>query len=223
MFRKLTALSVHLFTAIGALLAFWSLILMMQGHLRGSLLILALAALIDSLDGTLARRADVKTYIPYIDGALMDNIVDYLIWVFMPVIWAYMFIGVPFLVGSVVLIASLFGFSHSLAKTEDNFFRGFPSYWNFVVFYLYILNLDVWTSSIIMLTLAALVPAPIKFVYPSRNPKWRKTTLILFIPYGFMIAVMLYYLQDSPFSLIMASFYYPVYYALISIYLAKSN
>lgn len=222
MYRKITAWSVHLFTAVGAILAFWSLMLIVQGDVRGSLIVLALAAVIDSVDGTLSRRAEVTKYAPNIDGALMDNIIDYLTWVFLPVFWAYTFLDVSFLIGSLVLITSLFGFSNTQAKTDDNFFRGFPSYWNFVVLYLYVLGAGAWVSSAVMLILAILVLVPIKFVYPSRTEKWQRTTLILAIPYAAMIAYMLFYLQETPLALTISSFYYPLYYLFISVLFTSS-
>lgn len=214
--NKLAALFVHLFTALGVFLAFWAILLIIEGELQSSLFVMTLAVVVDSLDGTLARRADVSTHAPQIDGALMDNISDYLNWVFIPVFWAYMFLDVPFLAGSVVLIASLFGFSHNEAKTEDHYFRGFPSYWNFVVFYLYLLETDVWLSVSILITLSVLVLVPVKFIYPSRTPQWRKTTLVLAVPLACIIIYMLFTLRETPYWLVLLSFYYPVYYVLIS-------
>lgn len=216
MYKKLIALSVHLFTAIGVLLAFWALLLIVQGELQYSLFVLAFAVIVDSLDGTLAREADVSTHTPAIDGALMDNITDYLNWVFLPVFWAYTFLDLHFMVGSAVLITSLFGFSHKQAKTDDDFFRGFPSYWNFVIFYLYLLSAAPWVTDTIMLIFAVLVLVPVKLIYPSRTPEWRRTTILLSIPYAIMIFTMLYYLKETPFWLLLASFYYPVYYVVIS-------
>lgn len=216
MYKKLIALSVHLFTAIGVLLAFWALLLIVQGELQYSLFVLAFAVIVDSLDGTLAREADVSTHTPSIDGALMDNITDYLNWVFLPVFWAYTFLDLHFMVGSAVLITSLFGFSHKQAKTDDDFFRGFPSYWNFVIFYLYLLSAAPWVTDTIMLIFAVLVLVPVKLIYPSRTPEWRRTTILLSIPYAIMIFTMLYYLKETPFWLLLASFYYPVYYVVIS-------
>ncbi len=215
--KKAAALAVHLFTAIGVLLAFWALLLIIQGELQHSLFVMALAVIVDSLDGTLARLADVSTNAPFIDGALMDNISDYLNWVFIPVFWAYMFLDVPFLAGTVVLIASLFGFSHNEAKTEDHYFRGFPSYWNFVVFYLYLLEADVWVSTTVLVILAVLVLVPIKFIYPSRTTTWRRTTLILAVPFACIIIFMLFTLRETPFWLVLLSFYYPVYYIAVSV------
>lgn len=215
--KKIAAFSVHLFTAIGTVLAFWSILLIAREELQSSLFVMALAVIVDSLDGTLARRAEVSTHTPYIDGALMDNIADYLNWVFIPVLWAYMFLDVPFLAGSVVLIASLFGFSHKQAKTKDHFFRGFPSYWNFVILYLYVLGADYWISTSVLLILAVLVLLPVKFVYPSRTPKWRKTTLLLAAPFALIIIFMLFYLRENPLWLTLTSFYYPVYYIVVSL------
>jgi len=222
MYRKITAWSVHLLTAVGSILAFWSLMLIVQGEVRGSFIVLALAAVIDSVDGTLSRRADVTKYAPSIDGALMDNIIDYLTWVFLPVFWAYTFLEVNFMIGSLVLIASLLGFSNTQAKTEDNYFKGFPSYWNFVILYLYVLGAGSWVSSSVMLVLAILVLVPFKFVYPSRTKKWQKATLILAFPFGVMIAYMLFHLQETPLALTVASFYFPVYYLFISVLFTSS-
>lgn len=221
--KKILALSVHLFTAIGSILAFWSLLLIVQGDLQTSLFVMALAVVIDSVDGTLARKADIKTYAPYIDGALMDNIADYLNWVFLPVFWAYTFLEIPFFAGSVVLFLSLLGFSHKQAKTDDNFFRGFPSYWNIVILYLYLLGANAWVSAAFMLILAILVILPVKFLYPSRTPKWKKTTLLLSIPYVIIIFFMLYHLRETPFWLTLASFYYPAYYIAASFYQSRYN
>jgi len=215
--HKITALAVHLFTAIGAILAFWAIILIMRGDAGGSLLVLALAAVVDSVDGTLARRAEVKTHAPHIDGALLDNIVDYLSWVFLPVIWALIFLDVPFWAGSIVLVASLFGFSNTQAKTGDNFFMGFPSYWNVVILYLYVLGAGSMISTLVMLALAVLVFSPIKFIYPSRTAKWQKATLLLSVPYGLLLLVMLIYLQQTPHWITLLSFYYPIYYVGISV------
>jgi phosphatidylcholine synthase len=213
---KFKALSVHLFTATGALLALWALMLIVEGDAQLSLILLAIAALIDSVDGTLARRVNVSKHIPQIDGALLDNIVDYLTWVFLPVVWAYYFLDLPFLAGAAVLICSLFGFSHKQAKTDANFFRGFPSYWNFVVFYLYVLSATPLITTMVMVLLAALVLAPINFVYPSLTEQWRRLTLLLSVPYSLMIIFMLIWLDETPLWFTVLSFYYPVYYIIIS-------
>jgi len=215
-FNKIKALSVHIFTASGGLLALWALLFIVEGDAKFSLILLAAAALIDSVDGTLARWVDVGIYTPQIDGALLDNIVDYLVWVFMPVAWAYYFLHLPFLAGAAVLICSLLGFSHTQAKTEENFFRGFPSLWTLVILYLYVLGAGTLVTTLVMLILAATVLMPLKFIYPSRTEQWRGLTLILSIPYSLMLLFMLIYLDEAPLWIAILSFYFPIYYVIAS-------
>ena len=210
------ALSAHILTASGVLLALWALILIVEGEAQYSLILMGIAALIDTVDGTLARHVDVNKHLPEIDGALLDNIVDYLVWVFLPVVWATYFLDLYFLAGAAVLICSLFGFSHTEAKTDANFFRGFPSLWNLVILYLYVLGAGPLFTTLLMLILAVLVLAPFTFVYPSRTVQWRRLTLLLSVPYSFMLIVMLIYMDKTPLWITILSFYYPVYYVVVS-------
>ena len=221
--QKLLSYAVHLLTASGVILAFWAVYLIMEGDTVNSLRVLALAAVIDSIDGTLARWVDVRRNTPHIDGGLMDNLVDYLTWVFLPLVWAWAFVDIPFLVCAVAMLSSMFGFAHAQAKTQDHFFRGFPSYWNLVVLYLFLLDAGTATSSVVILFLAAMVLAPVKLVYPSRTLVLQKTTLLLSAPYIAMLGVMLFYFDSSPLWLVYLSLYFPVYYIVISFYIAKNH
>ena len=220
-FRVFLALSVHVLTATGVILAFLSMLAVMAGEGGTALRLLALAAFIDAFDGTFARRADVLKYTPYIDGALLDNLVDYLTWVFIPLIWAWVFLSVPVWVCVLCLFSSLFGFSHTEAKTPDHFFRGFPSYWNILIFYLFIFQAGPQAASIIMLVCAVLVLLPFKVIYPSRTPQFYKTTLAFSGIYICMLGGMLYFLTNSPLWLPIASFFFPLYYVVLSFVLAK--
>lgn len=221
--QKLLSYAIHLLTASGVVFALWSIYLIMQGDAANALRVLALAALIDSVDGSLARWVDVRRHTPDIDGDLLDNLVDYLTWVFLPLVWAWVFLDIPFLVCAAAMLSSIFGFAHTQAKTEDHFFRGFPSYWNLVVLYLYLLDTGAVTSSIVLLILSVMVLTPVKLVYPSRTPVLQKTTLLLAVPYILMLGIMLFYFRDTPMWLVYVSLYYPVYYAVISLYLVKSS
>jgi len=221
--QKLLAYAVHFLTASGVVLAFWSVILIVQGDAANAFRILALAAAVDAIDGSLARWADVRRHTPDIDGALIDNLVDYLTWVFLPLLWAWVFMDIPFLICAAAMFSSMFGFAHTHAKTGDHFFRGFPSYWNLVVLYLFLLDAGIAASSIVIMILAALVPAPIKLIYPSRTPVMQKTTLILSVPYIVMLGIMLYHFSETPSWLIFLSLYYPVFYTVISFYLVKNQ
>ncbi len=211
-----TALLVHLLTASGALLAFWAVVLIVEGDGGQALRVLALAAVIDAFDGTVARRLDIHRRLPQIDGGLLDNLVDYLTWTFVPLFWAWSFLGIPFWVCVTALIASVFGFSHTEAKTTDNFFRGFPSYWNVLVLYTYLFELGPVTGSAIMLICAVMVLIPFKFLYPSRTPHWYTTTMVLSTVYMAIVLIMMYYLNATPAWLPMVSLFYPIYYVILS-------
>ncbi len=221
--NKGLSIAVHLFTAAGIILGFWALVMIIQDEPGHAIRLLALAAAIDIVDGTFARKADVATNTPNIDGGLIDNMVDYVNWVFIPMFWAWSFLDIPFLVCSVVLLASLFGFSHIEAKTKDYYFRGFPSYWNVLVFYFYLFGFGSITSSVILILFSALVFAPIKFIYPSRTPRLQKTTIWVAIPFSLIILVMLFYLDETPLWLTVLSLYYPLYYVVLSILLTKDT
>src|SRR5699024_9068894 len=132
-----------------------------------------------SVDGTLARYAQTTRYAAAINGALMDNIIDFITWTVAPLVWLYATTMVPAWPLLICAAASIFGFTHIEAKTPDNFFTGFPSFWNFVVFYIYLLSLPIALSVIILLIFAAATIIPIRFIYPSRTVHFRKLTLIL--------------------------------------------
>lgn len=217
--RKLAAYSVHLLTASGAAVGLWSLILIYDGYYQEALWALAAAAVIDSVDGALARAAGTKQYAAKIDGALMDNIVDFLTWTVAPLLWIYATMQIPFWVLLICAIASAFGFSNTQAKTENHFFLGFPSYWNIVVFYIFLLQLPTLFASAILLTFAVTTFLPVKFIYPSRTAYLRKVTLFLGLVFIIQIGCMLYFYDNSPPYLIYTSFLFPFYYFGFSFYL----
>lgn len=217
--RKLAAYSVHFLTASGAAVGLWSLILIYDGYYQEALWALAAAAVIDSVDGALARAAGTKQYAAKIDGALMDNIVDFLTWTVAPLLWIYATMQIPFWVLLICAIASAFGFSNTQAKTENHFFLGFPSYWNIVVFYIFLLQLPTLFASAILLTFAVTIFLPVKFIYPSRTAYLRKVTLFLGLVFIIQIGCMLYFYDNSPPYLIYTSFLFPFYYFGFSFYL----
>lgn len=217
--RKLAAYSVHLLTASGAAVGLWSLILIYDGYYQESLWALAAAAVIDSVDGALARAAGTKQHAAKIDGALMDNIVDFLTWTVAPLLWIYATMQIPFWVLLICAIASAFGFSNTQAKTDNHFFLGFPSYWNIVVFYIFLLQLPTLFASAILLIFAVTTFLPVKFIYPSRTAHLRKLTLFLGLVFIIQIGCMLYLFDNSPPYLIYTSFLFPFYYFGFSFYL----
>jgi len=151
-FLRCCAWAVHLYTAGGAVTGILALDCIARGDLRGALFVMAIALFIDSTDGPLARVLKVGARLPFFDGSLLDNIVDYLTYVAVPVffmlragILADDIAGLS--VGSFILVASAYAFCRTDAKTSDHYFRGFPSYWNVAAFYLFCLRLPVAAAS----------------------------------------------------------------------------
>ncbi|HEX6211529.1 MAG TPA: CDP-diacylglycerol O-phosphatidyltransferase [Methylomirabilota bacterium] len=222
----LTAWIVHALTASGALLAYLALRATAVEDLRAAFVYLALATAIDAVDGWLARRAHVKARIPWFDGARLDDIVDYLTFVFAPV-WILDRAGAlpsgpagP-AVAAAVLLSSAYGFSRTDAKSADHFFTGFPSYWNIVALYLVALGLGPVFNAAVLLAFVAAVFVPIGYIYPSRTPHLQRTTVALGLVWGAMALAVIWWLPAPPRWLVVGSLFFPVYYVGISLHLHR--
>lgn len=183
--RVIAAWGVHLYTALGLPLALLGIHALAEGDAGRFLLLNILAVFIDSTDGTLARRLKVKELVPF-DGALLDNIVDFLTYTFLPAIALWQLDLVPShlaWVSALPVLASGYQFCQTGAKTEDAFV-GFPSYWNVLIIYLVVLKPPVAVTVGILVALSALVFWPIRYIYPSRTALLRPLTLALCVAYG---------------------------------------
>ena len=215
---------VHAYTASGVVLAFLTVVAVMEGDtVRGLWLFLA-AMVVDGTDGMLARRVQVKRHVPWFDGALLDNIVDYITYAFMPMVllWSagYLGEGTSATVLAVVpLLASAYQFCRVDAKTEDHLFLGFPSYWNIAAFYIYVLDLSPGAAAAVLLVCAVLVFVPIGYVYPSRTTTLRTTTLVLTCLWLLSYAVLLLQSPDPSAVWLAISVAYVGYYVVLSLYL----
>ncbi|NQY44192.1 MAG: CDP-alcohol phosphatidyltransferase family protein [Legionellales bacterium] len=160
---------VHLLTSSGAFLCILSLIFIHKHQWINSIWALAGCLVIDSIDGTLARKFKVKQNIPQIDGALLDNLVDFVAYVIVPCFFIYVrnFVSPCWTMPIIfmIIIASSYQFSHQNAKTKDNFFRGFPCFWNFTIFYMLIIDGSQLFNLCIYFLLITLVFIPIKYLY----------------------------------------------------------
>lgn len=218
--RVVAAWGVHLYTALGLPLAYLCAQALLDGDAQRFWLFSAVACAIDATDGFLARRVDVKTVLPAFDGRRLDDIVDFLHFVVLPMAAVPALGLVPESWAAVVVLpmmASGYGFSQDHAKTDDAFV-GFPSYWNIVVLYLYVLGASPTVTIALLLWLAALVFVPIHYVYPSRTPRFFRTTNLL----GWAWAAMIFALLLAPDAgwartLAWVSLYYPAYYLVISL------
>jgi phosphatidylcholine synthase len=221
--RKILAWLVHLYTALGALVGFFTILAIEQANYRDALFLMALAVVIDATDGTLARAAAVKETIPWFDGDLLDEIVDYLNYVFVPCLFLLRASLLPtqdaLWLAGLPILASAYGFCQRDAKTADYFFLGFPSYWNIVVFYLYLLKTPTWFNGFLVMVLAGLVFVPIKFIYPSRSPRFRLTINLFGTLWGLAILWIIFTLPAPSVPMVIASLAFPAYYTALSLWL----
>jgi phosphatidylcholine synthase len=182
---------------------------------------MSVAILVDSIDGLLARRVRVKEVLPEFDGALLDNMLDFLNYVFVPAFFLSQGGLLPepvSLVGAMlILLASSYQFCQNDAKTEDHYFKGFPSYWNIMVFYLFVLGLNGWINFTIVVLLSLLVFVPIKYLYPSRTSFHQKLTLALSGLWAIAnVIILLTYPSHAPW-LVWFSLLFAVYYTGMSL------
>jgi phosphatidylcholine synthase len=223
--RKMLANSVHLFTATGAVWGLLTLLAIWEGDYRLAIIYILIAMFVDGFDGILARWFDVKKYARWIDGGLMDNIIDYLNYV---VVAALLLIRVPDLMppgfgmiaATSILLTSAFQFSQVEAKTDESsyFFKGFPSVWNFLVVYMMLLGLNPWINFALVVACNILVFVPIKYLYPTRSTRLRRLTLALTYLYGALGVWGLLQYPDVPQWVAPVSFIYVVYYAAMSFF-----
>lgn len=179
--RHILANSIHVLTAIGAALALLALFSAAQGDWNHMFLWLLAALVVDGIDGPLARKVDTKTNAPRIDGVLLDLVVDFLTYVFVPVFALVQAGMVPGWTGwlcalSITIVSALY-FADTRMKTEDASFEGFPGCWNMVALVFFALEPPVWAMVTVMLILTPAMFLPIRFVHPVRTKRWRLITL----------------------------------------------
>jgi len=192
-----------------------------RGEAQPVFIWLALAALIDATDGTLARRFDVKRWVPQFDGCLLDNIIDFLTYTFIPVVFAYRFELIPpfaLPVLALVLFASAYGFCITTAKTDDGYFTGFPNYWNVMIFYFYLLEFPPLINALIMFIFVILVFVPIRYISASTE-KLRAITVVVMVLFGVALIIMGATMNDVDKRLVVGSLAAAVYYFAASFYL----
>jgi phosphatidylcholine synthase len=212
---------VHAYTASGAVLAFLAVRELFAGDFRATFVWLFLAVVIDSTDGALARRTRVHERTPQLSGEKLDDLVDYLTYVFVPavIVWRADLVPLRWELGvvSAMLLSSAYGFARDDAKTADAFFTGFPSYWNVAALYLFVVGLPAALNAAILLTLSGLVFVRVGYVYPSRTPTLRPLTVTLTVLWGVVVLAIIVSLPAPPRPLIWVSFVFPVYYLLLSL------
>lgn len=225
-FRTLAAYGVHLFTATGAVWGLLAILAIFDGDYRMMIVWMIVAMLVDGFDGLLARWADVKQYASGVDGALLDNIIDYLNYVLVPAIFIvktdFLPAPVKLFTACLILLTSAYQFTQTDAKTDDHHFKGFPSYWNVAALYMLLMGLPGWVNFGFLMLFNVLVFVPIKYIYPSRNSYLRQITLVLTYLYGAIGIWGLLQYPNHPQWFLWVSFVYVVYYIGLSL-LPKKN
>ena len=178
---RVKALSVHLLTATGAVLSMLALLAAANAEWSSMFLWLVIALIVDGVDGPLARRYQVKKNWPTYDGVLMDLIIDYLTYVFIPAYALFMSGLLPGWTGWIAIIAITYGsviyFADTRMKTRDYSFAGFPACWNMVVLVLFALKPSFWMILLIVVALTVTMFTNVKFIHPVRTRRWRAISL----------------------------------------------
>ncbi|MBK0327483.1 CDP-alcohol phosphatidyltransferase family protein [Rhodobacteraceae bacterium F11138] len=189
MTRSFSALLVHLFTATGAVFAMLAMLAAAETKWSLMFLWLVVAFFVDGIDGPLARKYKVKHYAPQFDGVLLDLIIDYLTYVFIPAFALFQSGLMNGWTGWVAIIvitfASAMYFCDTRMKTKDNSFAGFPGCWNMVVLVVFALEPNFWVILSLVTALAVTMFTPLKFVHPVRTERWRAVTLPVALAWTF--------------------------------------
>lgn len=226
--RVALAWGVHLFTATGAVFGLLAILSIFEKDWKMMIVWMVIAMLVDGFDGTLARWADVKKYANAVDGALLDNILDYLNYVMVPALFLMISTdvlpdSVRLLSASSILLTSAYQFTQTDAKTDDHHFKGFPSYWNVAALYMLLMNLPQWVNFGFLMLFNIMVFIPIKYIYPTRSTYLRTLTLGLTYLYGAVGIWGLIQYPDHPKWVVWASFLYVGYYLILSVIPKKPN
>lgn len=178
---SLPAYGVHLFTATGAVFAMLALLDAAQGDWPMMFLWLVVAFIVDGIDGPLARRYHVKQHAPTIDGQLLDLIIDYLTYVFIPAFALFQSGLLPGWTGWITIIvitfASVVYFADTRMKNPDNSFQGFPACWNMAALIVFAVQPSFWVILGLVGFLAVAMFTPLNFIHPVRTARWRFVSL----------------------------------------------
>jgi phosphatidylcholine synthase len=180
--NKLIAWCVHGYTALGLVAAGGIAVAILYGtpaSFRLAFALMLLATVIDATDGTLARHFRVKEVLPGFDGRRLDDLIDIHTYTSLPLllVWKAQLLPEGFdwcLLAA--LLASAYGFCQVHAKTDDGYFLGFPSYWNVVAFYLYVVQPPGWIGVGVIMFFALLTFVPARYLYPSHRGRLNRWT-----------------------------------------------
>lgn len=220
--RKLLAWLVHFYTALGLVAAAGMAYFIVRGgddSFRMAMLLMIVATLIDATDGAMARKVGVREVLPGFDGRRLDDIVDFQTYTSLPLLFLWRAEIIPGHLSWILLaplLASAYGFSQDDAKTDDHYFKGFPSYWNVVAIYLYLFRPPYEFTIAILLALALLTFVPSLYLYPSYRGPFSRLTRILIGIWALLLILITMRAFDNEGPVVWSSAAFPVYYFVVS-------
>ena len=220
--RQLLAWLVHLYTATGLLAVAGMAVLIVRGgdaSFRQVFLLMMVATAIDATDGWLARKARVKDVLPGFDGRALDDVIDFHTYTSLPLFLLWRAGMLPDrLVWLLVLplLSSAYGFSQVHAKTPDGFFLGFPSYWNIIAFYLYVLHSPARVSATVVVIFAVLTFVPTPYLYATRGGPFSRLINVGSAIWFVLLGVALFGPEEHRRTVAIVSLAYPVMYLALS-------
>lgn len=190
---------VHSVTAFGAVCGMFGLIAVADGEAKQAILWLAVAMILDGIDGPAARAWAVQDHVPRIDGYTLDLIVDFVTCIVIPVLFMHRFGMLPhgwsLVIGAFVLFMSALWMSRTDQMTDDKFFRGFPCEWNMIVPTLYLLHPPQWFTGVACVLLALTQLTDWKFMHPMQVRIFRPLNIAVTVTW---LSVMLFMTYDLP-------------------------
>ena len=173
---------VHLFTASGIVCGLMAVLAAIGGAWETMFWWLAVALVIDGIDGAFARVAKVQQVLPRFSGERLDLVIDYVTYVFVPVVAllqaGYLQGGAGIVLSALILLSSLFHFSDTASKADDYSFVGFPAIWNAIAFYVFAFKLPQEVTAAVVLICVGLTFVPLKWAHPMRTASFRLLTAV---------------------------------------------
>ncbi|AOZ72533.1 phosphatidylcholine synthase [Boudabousia tangfeifanii] len=220
--QRVKAWSVHAFTMTGVMWAVFALLALFEGRTGWMWVWLGIALIVDAIDGTFARRCRVSEVVPWFDGVILDDIVDYLTWTFIPAIFMYLYIPLgpkplAAIMTIVIVASSMFCYANKGMKAEDNYFVGFPAAWNIVAIYFIILGTGPVFNVIATLIIAALTLSRLTFVHPLRVRALMPVNIVAAICWLVSTTWLLVVVNDQPLWLQIIWWLSGIYFLVVGI------
>jgi phosphatidylcholine synthase len=232
MVRRFLAWCAHSYTALGLVAAGGIAVAIIDGtpaSFRFAFILMFVATIVDATDGTLARAVKVKEVLPHFDGRRLDDLIDFQTYTSLPLllIWrADLLQGESPAWLLAPLVASAYGFCQSTAKTDDGYFLGFPSYWNIVAFYMYLVQPPAWFAITVIVFFALMTFVPARYLYPTHRGRLNRWTNWLGAGWSVLLLIILCRMPAERLDegnvdgltrvLALASFVFPAYYLVVS-------